>query len=229
MLDQEYNKLSNLINRFINNMTEIWKVYKDNRRYRTNGTIFRGGYYEVSNLGRVKKDGKIVEPRISGGYRVCSTFKVSRAVAELFIPNPENKKTVDHIDTNKQNDNVNNLRWATQKENVNNPLTLQHLSDSLKDNPKLCHVGDKNPMYGKTHNVIARKKISEFAKTRTGNKNSMYGKNHTEEAKQKQREAKLNKKYVTNGIECILVHKDNIQSYLDNGYTLGRNKYILNK
>jgi len=86
--------------------------------------------YSVSNFGNVKKNqtGKIIIPRYSNGYSQVElwnndnrkVFGVHRLVAIEFIPNPENKPFVDHIDNDKANNNVNNLRWATITENNRN-------------------------------------------------------------------------------------------------------------
>jgi len=87
--------------------------------------------YEVSNLGNVKnkKTGRILKPNVGNdGYNKLSLMKdkkrcgkkLHRLIAEAFIPNPENKQFVDHIDNNRLNNNINNLRWATNQENQRN-------------------------------------------------------------------------------------------------------------
>jgi hypothetical protein len=103
---------------------EIWKVYKDTR-YNPAGHL-----YEVSNLGRAKCDGIIEEPSIHFGYYWFHNRFLHRMIAETHIPNPDNKPCVDHIDGNKFNNRVDNLRWVTHSENNNNPITRKHNSES---------------------------------------------------------------------------------------------------
>ena len=89
--------------------------------------------YSVSNRGNVinNKSNKTVKKFYNMGYEIVSLFnanqqkslKVHRLVASAFIPNPQNKRCVDHIDNDKTNNKVSNLRWATHQENCRNRVT----------------------------------------------------------------------------------------------------------
>lgn len=109
-------------------MEEIWKFWKE-----TNSNRYGKRVYEVSNFGCVKCNGKLYICTIGkDGYYYLGKKLLHRIVAELFIPNPENKPFVDHIDTNRLNNRVDNLRWVTRTENNNNPLTKKHNSEANK-------------------------------------------------------------------------------------------------
>lgn len=135
-------------------MEEIWKVYKIS--YIANKYGYRGirNIYEVSNLGRVKRNDELVKLNNNTKYYKVGTFCVHRAVAELFIPNHYNKPQVDHINRNTHDNRVCNLRWVTPKENMGNENTIKHLQEiHSSEEYKVKFLGENNNMYGKNLHV----------------------------------------------------------------------------
>ena len=154
---------------------EIWKPVRDYE-----------GLYEVSNLGRVKSlskfhctsknhsslgywsKEKILKPQIDiNGYKYVRLyngdkwkyFKVHYLVAKMFIPNVNNEPTVDHIDRNKQNNEVSNLRWASYVEQANNKDKTNIIENMKKlgkkkypNRAKKIKQFNKNNEYIKTFN-----------------------------------------------------------------------------
>lgn len=100
---------------------------------------------------RVSGGGEVLQSLTTVGYHFVALYKdgvgkqfyVHKLVAQAFLPNPENKPEVDHLDNNKDNNDLSNLRWVTHKENMNNPITRQRMLDESYKHAS--QVGENNP------------------------------------------------------------------------------------
>ena len=98
-------------------------------------------------------------------------MSVHRLVALTFIPNPQNKKQVNHINGNKEDNTVPNLEWATAQENVIHALnTKLRVPPKGKDHHMYGRKGISNPLYGR----FVGDKCHFYGMT--GQLNHMYGK-----------------------------------------------------
>lgn len=83
---------------------EDGRIYSHKRNIYLKPALNNKGYYKVN----IHKD------------RIQNFLYVHRLVALTFIPNPDNKKEIDHIDRDSKNNSINNLKWATRSENNEN-------------------------------------------------------------------------------------------------------------
>jgi len=98
--------------------------------------------YSVSNLGNVKNNltGRVLKTSLCKGYQRVNLSKDGKSktvynhqlVAEHFLLNPENKLCVDHIDNDKENNKISNLRYATHIENGRNSSISKKNTSGVK-------------------------------------------------------------------------------------------------
>lgn len=129
------------------------------------------GFYQVSNLGRVRsmdkpyfvdkphiiRKGKILRLRrqrngylkiglLKGGIQ--KWYNVHRIVADAFIPNPDNLPYVNHKDENKANNIASNLEWCTPSYNIHFGDAIKKLSKAKTNHPAMSKAVVQIDMYG---------------------------------------------------------------------------------
>jgi len=158
-------------------MEEIWKDIKGYE-----------GFYQVSNQGRVKsmerdilyKDGsvkhrkeRIMKPRNLRGYCAVDLHKdgnykvvlIHRLVGEAFIPKVDGKDELDHINTIRSDNRVENLRWTTKKENQNNIITRKHKSSASTETAKLLRKYYEKGQISRSRRIVQLDKQGNYIRS----------------------------------------------------------------
>lgn len=126
--------------------------------------------YKISDKGRIIncKNNKILSVSFNntGGYARIGLrkdgkrkyFAVHRLLAEAFIPNKDNKPCIDHINTIRNDNRIENLRWVTYSENMKNPLTIKKFQKNLSEEQK---AKISRSLKGKPHSDIHNERVSQ--------------------------------------------------------------------
>jgi hypothetical protein len=113
--------------------------------------------YAITENGQVWSyiSNKFLKPFYKNGYErvelLGTPYLVHRLVAITYLPNPENKPTVDHIDRNKTNNHVSNLRWATEQEQA---INKDYLNKKSLKNQGCCKEKPVAMCNATTHEII---------------------------------------------------------------------------
>lgn len=122
------------------------KAYKD--YYVTkNGDVYRKWHSSFKKLNPYNTCGYPTISICLGNKKYIKVY-VHRLIAETFLPNEDGKPFVDHINTNTEDNRVENLRWVTQKENCNNKTSKGHylISNTLNAMKRFKYSSDIIPV-----------------------------------------------------------------------------------
>jgi hypothetical protein len=116
---------------------EIWKLWAEGYESYSGRNHSKKQSYKpiyISNLGNIRGRETRLDSKgyLSFQYKGI-TFRLHHQVAKLFIDNPENKRCVDHINTIRTDNRVENLRWVSHKENSNNKITKEKMINNHAD------------------------------------------------------------------------------------------------
>jgi hypothetical protein len=204
---QQHSNINIKINKELKN--DIFnKVFQDLKNYEglykisKNGEIWSCHYNDIYTP-IICKDGYL-KISLTNSSKKPTKCSIHRLLALQFILNPDNKPEVDHIDRNKLNNSLSNLRWVTRIENRRNRPDIITDIEGWKLNQKIYHQDYHKKMYPIKQKLLGITPISEMTKTKQPNygrdKQREYRATFSEEKKEsikiKAREYRAKKKLV---------------------------------
>lgn len=197
------------------------------------------GRYDVSNTGQVRswwyskrhlETPRLLKSKIDRyGYPVvCLRHKkirkyppIHKLVAEAFLEKSSTALQVNHKDGNKQNNNVENLEWVTNKENMNHAFKTGLISKAN------LSAGQKRRYESSEERELSRQRTKALWKTEDFKEKQKATRSKGEyisalkERRKLQSPPTAGRKRINNGEKEKLVKKEELSTYLENGWALG--------
>lgn len=146
------------------NFTPV-KGYEDRIAITKNGKIFSLKSNKILKTSIFPNGYEVLCLMFQKPKRHTKTLYVHRLVAETFIDNPMNKKTINHIDGNKLNNNINNLEWNTQSENnkhaYDTKLKTAHCDGFVKYNNDKRVLSVEDVEFIQSHSWLSVNELSD--------------------------------------------------------------------
>jgi len=147
--DEKNKKISMIINNLIGLGYEPIKYYEDEYYINREGKVWSLQYNKEMKqricLGRKGEEGYL-----GLNFNRTELKHIHRLLAIQYIPNPDNLEQVDHVDMNRLNNNLNNLRWVSRSTNCKNRNRSYKTQGSICE----CFYKDRNKIYYKAQYYI---------------------------------------------------------------------------
>lgn len=129
---------------------EIWKITRQNKNYLVSNksrikTLHRV-FFNANGVEQTRRE-RLMKPSYASGYQRVEFDGVAhqwhRVIADAFIPNPENKPYINHINGVKDDNRIENLEWCTQSENAKHSFRIGTQDNKGQNHPQALFTNEQ--------------------------------------------------------------------------------------